>query len=160
MTSLLCVRGARTVSTNSRERCVCSPNNLCCFSWTGCIDLLIHGFTCLSLALCVCTSISCHSQALWFPLLEAMMSPQKLLKGADAKHTSDGETQTHKWSSTSVTPRPQRIFKYLLLYFWNDDKDALLKKKIETIVVYRLNKIYAAGLQVESDILRLQFPST
>uniref|UniRef100_A0A671T294 Vacuolar protein sorting-associated protein 8 homolog n=1 Tax=Sinocyclocheilus anshuiensis TaxID=1608454 RepID=A0A671T294_9TELE len=28
-------------------------------------------------------------QALWFPLLEAMMSPQKLLKGADTKHTSD-----------------------------------------------------------------------
>ncbi|XP_059408393.1 vacuolar protein sorting-associated protein 8 homolog [Carassius carassius] len=28
-------------------------------------------------------------EALWFPLLEAMMSPQKLLKGADAKHTSD-----------------------------------------------------------------------
>lgn len=47
----------------------------------------------LSLCVCVCTSISCHSQALWFPLLEAMMSPQKLLKGADAKHTSDGETQ-------------------------------------------------------------------
>lgn len=47
----------------------------------------------LLLCVCVCTSISCHSQALWFPLLEAMMSPQKLLKGADAKHTSDGETQ-------------------------------------------------------------------
>uniref|UniRef100_A0A8B9KDJ9 VPS8 subunit of CORVET complex n=1 Tax=Astyanax mexicanus TaxID=7994 RepID=A0A8B9KDJ9_ASTMX len=29
------------------------------------------------------------SQALWFPLLEAMMSPQKLLKGPNAKHTSE-----------------------------------------------------------------------
>ncbi|XP_059410138.1 vacuolar protein sorting-associated protein 8 homolog [Carassius carassius] len=29
-------------------------------------------------------------KALWFPLLEAMMSPQKLLKGADTKHTSGG----------------------------------------------------------------------
>ncbi|XP_037399282.1 vacuolar protein sorting-associated protein 8 homolog isoform X2 [Pygocentrus nattereri] len=28
-------------------------------------------------------------EALWFPLLEAMMSPQKLLKGPDAKHTSE-----------------------------------------------------------------------
>ncbi|KAL1282281.1 hypothetical protein QQF64_001084, partial [Cirrhinus molitorella] len=28
-------------------------------------------------------------EALWFPLLEAMMSPQKLLKGADTKHTSE-----------------------------------------------------------------------
>uniref|UniRef100_A0A8B9K9F1 VPS8 subunit of CORVET complex n=1 Tax=Astyanax mexicanus TaxID=7994 RepID=A0A8B9K9F1_ASTMX len=28
-------------------------------------------------------------EALWFPLLEAMMSPQKLLKGPNAKHTSE-----------------------------------------------------------------------
>ncbi|KAI4885659.1 hypothetical protein NFI96_020196 [Prochilodus magdalenae] len=28
-------------------------------------------------------------EALWFPLLEAMMSPQKLLKGPDARHTSE-----------------------------------------------------------------------
>ncbi|KAK1803009.1 hypothetical protein P4O66_021538 [Electrophorus voltai] len=28
-------------------------------------------------------------EALWFPLLEAMMSPQKLLKGPSAKHTSE-----------------------------------------------------------------------
>uniref|UniRef100_A0A673FUE2 Vacuolar protein sorting-associated protein 8 homolog n=1 Tax=Sinocyclocheilus rhinocerous TaxID=307959 RepID=A0A673FUE2_9TELE len=54
-------------------------------------DVLIFLFPVLhfSLSLCVCTSIFCHSQALWFPLLEAMMSPQKLLKGADTKHTSD-----------------------------------------------------------------------
>uniref|UniRef100_A0A4W4F5V2 RING-type domain-containing protein n=1 Tax=Electrophorus electricus TaxID=8005 RepID=A0A4W4F5V2_ELEEL len=30
-----------------------------------------------------------QSLALWFPLLEAMMSPQKLLKGPSAKHTSE-----------------------------------------------------------------------
>ncbi|XP_062867008.1 vacuolar protein sorting-associated protein 8 homolog isoform X2 [Trichomycterus rosablanca] len=28
-------------------------------------------------------------EALWFPLLEAMMSPQRFLKGPDAKHTSE-----------------------------------------------------------------------
>ncbi|KAM3862544.1 vacuolar protein sorting-associated protein 8 homolog, partial [Diretmus argenteus] len=28
-------------------------------------------------------------EVLWFPLLEAMMAPQKLLKGPDAKHTSE-----------------------------------------------------------------------
>lgn len=51
----------------------------------------------VSLSLCV-WHLCDNSQALWFPLLEAMMSPQKLLKGANAKHTSDGETQTHKHS--------------------------------------------------------------
>lgn len=44
------------------------------------------------IALCQRSSHGLNQQqreALWFPLLEAMMSPQKLLKGADAKHTSD-----------------------------------------------------------------------
>ncbi|XP_062383512.1 vacuolar protein sorting-associated protein 8 homolog [Sardina pilchardus] len=44
------------------------------------------------IALCVRTSHGLNQQqreALWFPLLEAMMSPQKLLKGPDAKHTSE-----------------------------------------------------------------------
>lgn len=39
------------------------------------------------------------SQALWFPLLEAMMSPQKFLKGPNAKDTSDGDTHTHTHSA-------------------------------------------------------------
>ncbi|XP_042612882.1 vacuolar protein sorting-associated protein 8 homolog isoform X3 [Cyprinus carpio] len=44
------------------------------------------------IALCQRSSHGLNQQqreALWFPLLEAMMSPQKQLKGADAKHTSD-----------------------------------------------------------------------
>ncbi|XP_063067910.1 vacuolar protein sorting-associated protein 8 homolog [Engraulis encrasicolus] len=44
------------------------------------------------IALCVRSSHGLNQQqreALWFPLLEAMMSPQKLLKGPDAKHTSE-----------------------------------------------------------------------
>uniref|UniRef100_A0A671T0L5 Vacuolar protein sorting-associated protein 8 homolog n=1 Tax=Sinocyclocheilus anshuiensis TaxID=1608454 RepID=A0A671T0L5_9TELE len=44
------------------------------------------------IALCQRSSHGLNQQqreALWFPLLEAMMSPQKLLKGADTKHTSD-----------------------------------------------------------------------
>lgn len=85
----------------------------------------------MSLSRFVCDS--CHSQALWFPLLEAMMSPQKLLKGANAKHTSDGETNTQALILVEMMIR--------MLFKKN-------KKIIETIVVYRLNKIYAAGLQV------------
>uniref|UniRef100_A0A673ISF8 Vacuolar protein sorting-associated protein 8 homolog n=1 Tax=Sinocyclocheilus rhinocerous TaxID=307959 RepID=A0A673ISF8_9TELE len=44
------------------------------------------------IALCQRSSHGLNQQqreALWFPLLEAMMSPQKLLKGADTKHTSE-----------------------------------------------------------------------
>ncbi|XP_051558427.1 vacuolar protein sorting-associated protein 8 homolog isoform X3 [Myxocyprinus asiaticus] len=44
------------------------------------------------IALCQRSSHGLNQQqreALWFPLLEAMMSPQKLLKGPDAKYTSD-----------------------------------------------------------------------
>ncbi|XP_051560267.1 vacuolar protein sorting-associated protein 8 homolog [Myxocyprinus asiaticus] len=44
------------------------------------------------IALCQRNSHGLNQQqreALWFPLLEAMMSPQKLLKGPDARHTSD-----------------------------------------------------------------------
>uniref|UniRef100_A0A8C1YN13 VPS8 subunit of CORVET complex n=1 Tax=Cyprinus carpio TaxID=7962 RepID=A0A8C1YN13_CYPCA len=50
------------------------------------------------IALCQRSSHGLNQQqreALWFPLLEAMMSPQKQLKGADAKHTSDGETNIY-----------------------------------------------------------------
>lgn len=43
-------------SQPAAERGVCavpsSQQPELCFSWTGCIDLLIHGFTCLSLDLC------------------------------------------------------------------------------------------------------------
>ncbi|XP_030635850.1 vacuolar protein sorting-associated protein 8 homolog isoform X2 [Chanos chanos] len=44
------------------------------------------------ISLCHRSSHSLNQQqreALWFPLLEAMMSPQKLLKGPNAKHTSE-----------------------------------------------------------------------
>lgn len=44
------------------------------------------------IALCQRSSSGLNQQqreALWFPLLEAMMSPQKLLKGADTIHTSE-----------------------------------------------------------------------
>ncbi|XP_016132578.1 vacuolar protein sorting-associated protein 8 homolog [Sinocyclocheilus grahami] len=44
------------------------------------------------IALCQRSSHGLNQQqreALWFPLLEAMMSPQKLLKGANTKHTSE-----------------------------------------------------------------------
>ncbi|CAM4488912.1 unnamed protein product [Leuciscus chuanchicus] len=52
------------------------------------VDEALHDI----IALCQRSSHGLNQQqreALWFPLLEAMMSPQKLLKGADAKHTSD-----------------------------------------------------------------------
>ncbi|XP_045063331.1 vacuolar protein sorting-associated protein 8 homolog isoform X3 [Coregonus clupeaformis] len=44
------------------------------------------------IALCHRSSQSLNQEqrgVLWFPLLEAMMSPQKLLKGPDARHTSE-----------------------------------------------------------------------
>lgn len=52
------------------------------------VDEALHDI----IALCQRSSHGLNQQqreALWFPLLEAMMSPQKLLKGANAKHTSD-----------------------------------------------------------------------
>lgn len=88
----LCQRSSSGLNQQQREVCICVYVCTCAlfqqpelgFSWTGCVELLYF-----SLSLTV--SIFCHSQALWFPLLEAMMSPQKLLKGADAMHTSEGE---------------------------------------------------------------------
>lgn len=52
------------------------------------VDEALHDI----IALCQRSSHGLNQQqreTLWFPLLEAMMSPQKLLKGPDAKHTSD-----------------------------------------------------------------------
>ncbi|XP_067297599.1 vacuolar protein sorting-associated protein 8 homolog [Pseudorasbora parva] len=52
------------------------------------VDEALHDI----IALCQRSSHGLNQQqreALWFPLLEAMMSPQKLLKSADAKHISD-----------------------------------------------------------------------
>lgn len=42
-------------------------------------------------------------QTLWFYLLEAMMSPQKLLKSPDDRHISKSEIQTHTNSNFDLT---------------------------------------------------------
>jgi len=76
-------------SQPAAERGVCAVPTSCVFNEQ---DSRFY----MSLSHLLCVHQSPVTQALWFPLLEAMMSPQKLLKGADAKHTSDGETQTHK----------------------------------------------------------------
>lgn len=51
----LCQRSSHGLNQQQREVCVCvrCPIILSCFSWTGCIDLLIPGFTFLSLTVCV-----------------------------------------------------------------------------------------------------------
>ncbi len=98
----LCQRSSHGLNQQQREVCVCVC--VCVRALSDHPELFFmnrmywssYSRFYISLSHCVCTSIFCHSQALWFPLLEAMMSPQKLLKGADTKHTSEGETNTHK----------------------------------------------------------------
>ncbi|TRY92741.1 hypothetical protein DNTS_024828 [Danionella cerebrum] len=55
-------------------------------------------------------------EALWFPLLEAMMSPQKLLKGAEAKHSSEAlkELSMKVLNSMSTFISPPAIIQRIL----------------------------------------------